>query len=156
MLFRTTLIAAATAAMAGPAYPQQSSPQRGVRIITPYSEHIYSADRPQQLPDDEGIAATKRGRLAAISNGHGEATTRGNGRRLEGIGAINWPHRRQRGLAGQPQHRSHTHPELPSNASDPSPLPGPRRSPPPCLRRYLQAAAGPTGYHRPWPGSDRP
>jgi hypothetical protein len=53
MLFRTTLIAAAIAAMAVPAYAQQSSPQRGVRIITPYSEHIYQG--PQQLPDDEAL-----------------------------------------------------------------------------------------------------
>jgi hypothetical protein len=55
MLLRTTLIAAAIAAMAMPANAQQSSPQRGVRIITPYSEHIYSADAPQQLPDDEAL-----------------------------------------------------------------------------------------------------
>jgi hypothetical protein len=55
MLLRTTLIAAAIAAMAMPANAQQSSQQRGVRIITPYSEHIYSADAPQQLPDDEAL-----------------------------------------------------------------------------------------------------
>jgi hypothetical protein len=55
MLFRTTLIAAAIVAMAVPANAQQLSPQRGVRIITPYSEHIYSADGPQQLPDDEAL-----------------------------------------------------------------------------------------------------
>jgi hypothetical protein len=42
------------------------------------------------------IAATKRGRLEAISDG--QAATRGNGRRLEGIGAFTWPDRRQRGL----------------------------------------------------------
>jgi hypothetical protein len=54
MLFRTTLIAAAIV-MAVPANAQQSSPQRGVRIITPYSEHIYSAEGPQQLPDDEAL-----------------------------------------------------------------------------------------------------
>jgi hypothetical protein len=51
MLFRTTLIAASIVAMAAPVNAQQSSPQRGVRIITPYSEHIYEG--PQQLPDDE-------------------------------------------------------------------------------------------------------
>jgi hypothetical protein len=56
MLFRTTtLVAAAIAAMAAPAYTQQSSPERGIRIITPYSEHIYSADSPQQLPDDDAL-----------------------------------------------------------------------------------------------------
>ena len=32
---------------------EQSSPPRGVRIITPYSEHIYQG--PQQLPDDEAL-----------------------------------------------------------------------------------------------------
>jgi len=48
---------AAIAAMAAPAYAQQSSPERGIRIITPYSEHIYSADpaAPQQLPDNDGL-----------------------------------------------------------------------------------------------------
>jgi hypothetical protein len=57
MLLRTTLIAAAVAAMAAPANAQQSSSQRGIRIITPYSEHIYSADpaAPQQLLDDEAL-----------------------------------------------------------------------------------------------------
>ena len=58
MLLRTTLIASAIAAMAAaPAYAQQSSPERGIRIITPYSEHIYSADpaAPQQLPDNDGL-----------------------------------------------------------------------------------------------------
>jgi hypothetical protein len=53
MLFRTTLIAAAIVAMAVPANAQQLYPQRGVRIITPYSEHIYEG--PQQLPDDEAL-----------------------------------------------------------------------------------------------------
>jgi hypothetical protein len=57
MLLRTTLIAAAVAAMAAPANAQQSSPERGIRIITPYSEHIYSADpaAPRQLLDDEAL-----------------------------------------------------------------------------------------------------
>jgi hypothetical protein len=55
MLFRTILIAAAIVAIAAPVNAQQSSPQRGVRIITRYSEHIYSADGPQQLPDDEAL-----------------------------------------------------------------------------------------------------
>ena len=57
MLLRSTLIAAAIAAMAAPANAQQSSPERGIRIITPYSEHIYSADpaAPQQLLDNEGL-----------------------------------------------------------------------------------------------------
>jgi hypothetical protein len=57
LLLRTTLIAAAIAAMATPANAQQSSPKRGIRIITPYSEHIYSADpaAPQQLLDDEAL-----------------------------------------------------------------------------------------------------
>jgi hypothetical protein len=54
-MLRTTLVAAAIVAMAAPVNAQQSSPQRGVRIITPYSEHIYSADGPQQLPDDEAL-----------------------------------------------------------------------------------------------------
>jgi hypothetical protein len=53
MLFRTTLIAASIVAIAVPAYAQQSSQPRGVRIITPYSEHIYEG--PQQLPDDEAL-----------------------------------------------------------------------------------------------------
>jgi hypothetical protein len=55
MLFRTTLVAAAIVAMVAPANAQQSSPERGIRIITPYSEHIYSADSPQQLPDDGAL-----------------------------------------------------------------------------------------------------
>jgi hypothetical protein len=57
LLLRTTLIAAAVAAMAAPASAQQSSPERGIRIITPYSEHIYSADpaAPQQLLDDGAL-----------------------------------------------------------------------------------------------------
>jgi hypothetical protein len=57
MLFRTTLIAAAIVAMATPVNAQQSPPQRGIRIITPYSEHVYSPDpaAPQQLPDDEAL-----------------------------------------------------------------------------------------------------
>jgi hypothetical protein len=56
MLLRITLIAAAMVAMAAPAYAQ-SPPERGIRIITPYSEHIYSADpaAPQQLPDTDGL-----------------------------------------------------------------------------------------------------
>jgi hypothetical protein len=53
MLFRTTLIAAAIVAMVAPVNAQQSSQQRGVRIITPYSEHIYEG--PRQLPDDEAL-----------------------------------------------------------------------------------------------------
>ena len=53
MLFRTTLIAAAIVAMAVSANAQQLYPQREVRIITPYSEHIYEG--PQQLPDDEAL-----------------------------------------------------------------------------------------------------
>jgi hypothetical protein len=57
MLFRTTLVAAAIVATVAPANAQQSSPERGIRIITPYSEHIYSADpaAPQQLLDDEAL-----------------------------------------------------------------------------------------------------
>jgi len=57
MPFRITLIAAAIVAMTAPANAQQSSPERGIRIITPYSEHIYSADpaAPQQLPDNDGL-----------------------------------------------------------------------------------------------------
>jgi hypothetical protein len=54
MSFRITLIAAIIA-MAAPVNAQQSSPKRGIRIITPYSEHIYSADSPQQLLDDEAL-----------------------------------------------------------------------------------------------------
>jgi hypothetical protein len=53
MLFRTTLIAGAIVALVAPVNAQQSSPQRGVRIITPYSEHIYEG--PRQLPDDEAL-----------------------------------------------------------------------------------------------------
>jgi hypothetical protein len=55
MSFRITLIATAIIAIAAPVNAQQSSPKRGIRIITPYSEHIYSADSPQQLPDDEAL-----------------------------------------------------------------------------------------------------
>jgi hypothetical protein len=57
MLLRTTLIAAAVVAMAAPVNAQQSSPKRGIRIITPYSEHVYSAApaAPQQLPDDGAL-----------------------------------------------------------------------------------------------------
>jgi hypothetical protein len=57
MLLRTTLIAAAVVAIAAPVNAQQSSPKRGIRIITPYSEHVYSADpaAPQQLPDDGAL-----------------------------------------------------------------------------------------------------
>jgi hypothetical protein len=57
MLLRTTLIAAAVVAIAAPVNAQQSSPKRGIRIITPYSEHVYSADpaAPQQLPDNDGL-----------------------------------------------------------------------------------------------------
>ena len=57
MLFRITLTAAAIVAMAAPVNAQQSTPERGIRIITPYSEHIYSADpaAPQQLPDNDGL-----------------------------------------------------------------------------------------------------
>jgi hypothetical protein len=54
MSFRITLIAAIIA-MAAPVNAQQSSSKRGIRIITPYSEHIYSADSPQQLLDDEAL-----------------------------------------------------------------------------------------------------
>ena len=53
MLFRTTLIAGAIVALVAPVNAQRSSPQRGVRIITPYSEHIYEG--PRQLPDDEAL-----------------------------------------------------------------------------------------------------
>jgi hypothetical protein len=51
------LITAAIVAMAAPANAQPSSPERGIRIITPYSEHIYSADpaAPQQLLDNEAL-----------------------------------------------------------------------------------------------------
>jgi hypothetical protein len=54
LLLKTTLIAAAVA-MAVPAYAQQ--PQRGIRIITPYGEHMYSADpaNPGWLPDNENL-----------------------------------------------------------------------------------------------------
>jgi hypothetical protein len=56
-MLRTTLVAAAIAALAAPVNAQQSSPQRGGRIITPYSEHVYSTDpaAPQQLLDDEAL-----------------------------------------------------------------------------------------------------
>jgi len=51
MLLKTTLIAAAFA-MTVPAYAQP-----GIRIITPYGEHMYSADpaAPGWLPDDENL-----------------------------------------------------------------------------------------------------
>jgi hypothetical protein len=54
LLLKTTLIAAAVV-MAVPAYAQQSRP--GIRIITPYGEHMYSADpaAPGWLPDDENL-----------------------------------------------------------------------------------------------------
>jgi hypothetical protein len=54
LLLKTTLIAAAVA-MAVPAYAQQSRP--GIRIITPYGEHMYSADpaAPGWLPDDANL-----------------------------------------------------------------------------------------------------
>jgi hypothetical protein len=54
LLLKTSLIAAAVA-MTVPAYAQQSRP--GIRIITPYGEHIYSADpaAPGWLPDDENL-----------------------------------------------------------------------------------------------------
>ena len=54
MLLKFTLIAAAVA-MTVPAYAQQ--PRPGIRIITPYGEHIYSADpgAPGWLPDDENL-----------------------------------------------------------------------------------------------------
>jgi hypothetical protein len=54
LLLKTTLIAAAVV-MAVPAYAQQSRP--GIRIITPYGEHMYSADpaKPGWLPDDENL-----------------------------------------------------------------------------------------------------
>jgi hypothetical protein len=57
LLHRTTLIAAAIAVIAVPANAQQSFPERGIRIITPYSEHIYSADpaAPQQLLDNDAL-----------------------------------------------------------------------------------------------------
>ena len=56
MLLKSTLIAAAVA-MTVPAYAQQSLPQRGITIITPYSEHVYSADpaAPGRLLDDENL-----------------------------------------------------------------------------------------------------
>jgi hypothetical protein len=52
LLLKTTLIAAAVA-MTVPAHAQQ----RGIRIITPYGEHVYSADAaaPGWLPDDENL-----------------------------------------------------------------------------------------------------
>jgi hypothetical protein len=54
LLLKTSLIAAAVA-MTVPAYALQ--PQRGIRIITPYGEHMYSADpaAPGWLPDDENL-----------------------------------------------------------------------------------------------------
>ena len=54
VLLKTTLIAAAVA-MTVPAYAQQSRP--GIRIITPYGEHMYSADpaAPGWLPDDKNL-----------------------------------------------------------------------------------------------------
>jgi hypothetical protein len=50
--FRAPLIAALTM-ISWAAFGQQS----GIRVITPDSEHVYSADpaRPQQLPDDEAL-----------------------------------------------------------------------------------------------------
>ena len=56
MLLKSTLIAAAVA-MTVPAYAQQSLPQRGITIITPYSAHVYSADpaTPGRLLDDENL-----------------------------------------------------------------------------------------------------
>jgi hypothetical protein len=57
LLLRSTLIAAAIVAMAAPANAQQSSPERVIRIFTPDSEHMCSADpaAPQQLLDNEGL-----------------------------------------------------------------------------------------------------
>ncbi|SIO45597.1 hypothetical protein SAMN05443247_05609 [Bradyrhizobium erythrophlei] len=57
MPFRTTLVVASIVAMVAPANAQPSSPERGIRIITPYSEHVYSTDpaAPRQLPDDEAL-----------------------------------------------------------------------------------------------------
>jgi hypothetical protein len=54
---RLRFVAQIHVAMAAPANAQQSSPERGIRIITPYSEHIYSADpaAPQQLLDNKGL-----------------------------------------------------------------------------------------------------
>ena len=93
MLFRTTLIAASIVAMAAPVNAQQSSPPRGVRIITPYSEHIYRGlnSCPMMRRCDN-----KTWKVGGGFKCNGEATTRRNGRRLEGIGAFIWPDRRQR------------------------------------------------------------
>jgi hypothetical protein len=54
MLLKTTLIAAVVA-MTVPDYAQQSRP--GIRIITPYGEHMYSADpaAPGWFADDENL-----------------------------------------------------------------------------------------------------
>jgi hypothetical protein len=56
LLLRTTLIALAVA-MTASASAQQSPPEQGIRVITPYSEHIYSADpaTPQRLLDDDAL-----------------------------------------------------------------------------------------------------
>jgi hypothetical protein len=56
LLLKHTLIAAAVA-MTVPAHAQQSLPQPGIRIITPYGEHVYSADpaAPGWIPDDESL-----------------------------------------------------------------------------------------------------
>jgi hypothetical protein len=55
LLLRTTLIAVAVA-MTVPAYAQQSSPKPGIWIITPYGEHVYSADpAAPRLLDDENL-----------------------------------------------------------------------------------------------------
>jgi hypothetical protein len=53
-LFRVPLIAALTI-ISSAAYAQQSKP--GIRVITPDSEHVYSADpaAPTQLLDDEAL-----------------------------------------------------------------------------------------------------
>jgi hypothetical protein len=56
VLLKTTLIAAGVA-IAVPAYAQQSLPQRGITVITPYSVHVYSADpaTPGRLLDDDSL-----------------------------------------------------------------------------------------------------
>ncbi len=55
MLLRTTLIAVAVA-MTVPAYAQQSFPKPEITIITPYGEHVYSADpAAPRLLDDENL-----------------------------------------------------------------------------------------------------
>jgi hypothetical protein len=43
--------------MTVPAYAQLSPPKPGIMVITPYSEHMYSADpaAPRQLPDNENL-----------------------------------------------------------------------------------------------------